>query len=373
MLTSLALALLLTAEPTDAELQLFGTQIAKDFSEGRDGLSKLVDTAALFDRAMQGVDVPADFRGGFLKGFSKGMTTGWQTMAKESADQGSARMTRIITWDGGKGVQLRFLVKSGAFNVLEMYVKKNDAGQLKIVDFYQVTSGTTKSKEVRLVAASALQGGNGGLFDRVMGKEESLLIKHSDVLQKLNTAAMNNDPIGAETAWKTLPKELQDNGLFLKPYITALSSGDEAKYRKEMAHFLGLYPEDPAAQVMGVDFYYLAKKWVECRKSINAVEKRTGRDAWFNFLRGGTYLAEGKYADAKKEMLAGIEYEPDLKNPYYSLIDIGLAEKKWSDVTKWMKECETHLGVTFDVSAPGFEEYAASKEGKAWQKSHPKP
>ncbi|MFO0594998.1 MAG: hypothetical protein U0228_06830 [Myxococcaceae bacterium] len=371
MSIALALTLVLSAAPTDAELTELGKTLAQEFMSGSDPVTSRVDANAMLDRSLNGTKVPDDFRRGFTKGLLQGFKQSWGALAKELSQGGSVKWTRNLSIDGQRGVQLRILYKGGAFNFVEFLVSKDASNALRLVDFYDLANGSWRSEDVRMLAFPLLADLKLDTLDRMLGKEESQLIKHIDSLKKMNEASLKGDWAGVETIWASLPRDVQDHRLFIKPYISALSNGDEGKYQKAMARFLALYPDDAAAQVMGIDFYFLRKKWPECMKSIAAVEKRAGSDAWFSVLRGNAQVGNGKAAEAKKELELAMSAEPKLPDPYYTLIDMALGEKKWADVAKWMNQCEKNTGVTFDAHAQGFEGFLASKEGKAYDKAHP--
>lgn len=363
-------AALLAAAPTDQELTEFGKSLAADFTAGKDPITPKVDGSALLDRALNGTTVPASFRTGFLKGLGQGFRQSWGALVAEIAQGGTIRWTRNVTTDGLPAVQLRVLYKGGAFNFVEFLVTKDASGNLSIVDFYDLASGSLRSNDVRLLALPVLADLKLDTLDKMLGKEASM-INHVSSLKKMNDASLKADWEGVRTVWQGLPKEIQEHRLFIKPYISALSNIDEKEYAKAMGKFLTLYPDDAAAQVMGIDFFYLRKKWPECIKAIGAVEKRAGADTWFDYLRGNVLVEDKKLAEGKASLEAGVKREPSLPEPYYSLIDISLLEKKYAETAKWMVACEKATGITFDAHAQGFEEFLASKEGKAYDKAHP--
>ncbi len=365
MTLALVLSLTLCAAPTDAELTRFGQAIAFDFMAGQDGASSRMDLEALVDRSLSGVTLPDGFRKGFIKGLKQGFDQSWRALATEVSNGGTVAYRRNVTLEGQPAVQLRVLYKSGAFNFVEFMVAKGATGELRIVDFYDLANGSLRSADMRMLALPVLGDLQLNVVERLLGKEQTMY-KHLPALTRINNAMNAGKWEDVRTVWTGLPKDIQDHRLFLKPYIAALSTLDDAAYQKMMAHYLGLYPDDAAAQVMGIDFYYLRKKWPQCRTAIVAVEKRAGSDAWFDMLRGSVALGEDKPAEVRKSLALALEKEPTLKDPYFMLIDLALGEKKWAEVSKWMLAAGDKLGVEFDVKAKGFEAFAASKEGKAY-------
>lgn len=360
------------APPADSELTDFGKAIAADLSAGKDGISSRVDFGRLVDRALVGITAPEGFRGGFIKGLKQGFASSWGAVAKEASTGSSITWRRNVKTDGLPAVQLRMLYKSGAFDFVELLVERSDDGVLKIIDLYDLADGSLRTADMRMLAIPVIGDLKAGTVEKLLGSE-SKLSQHVSALRTMNEAVNKGDFASVRTTWKALPVEVREHRLFFKPYISALSELDDPDYEKAMGRYLALYPDDPAAQVMGIDFYFLRKRWPQCNAAIDAVEKRVGDDGWFDVLRGSAAIQQGKakLPEMKKFMARAIEKDPTLKEPYMNLIDAGLTEKKWADVSKWMLLAEKNLGLTFNVGVQGFEGFAASKEGKAYAKTHP--
>lgn len=179
----------------------------------------------------------------------------------------------------------------------------------------------------------------------------------------------------AETVeiWKSLPEDVQSHRLPLSMYVNALSMlGDDVTYRKALVHFIELYPDDPANQMRAMDVALTGKDWPGALKAVDVVEKRVGRDVAFDLVRASVLLSQGKTAESRKLLEAATVLEPKLDTPWLTLIDLGISQKAWADVAKWMTSAESQAGITFDLTTEPFAAFAASKEGKAWAKAHAK-
>ncbi|MFZ5444037.1 MAG: tetratricopeptide repeat protein [Myxococcota bacterium] len=370
MLSAL-LVVSLCAAPTPAELEKFGRDLAADLSAGKDTLSRQTDYETLVARALRDLDTKADWRKGLTQGFKQGFAASWEAVARTIADGGSVTFKKVITLDGEQGVQLRVLFKEGAFNFLELPVRKDASGALKIIDVWELTAGTSRSEDLRLLAVPVLGDIEKGVLDRLLGKD-SAISKHVGDLRKMNEAIRDGRPKEAATIYAALPKEVQEHRLFLRAHVSAVMD-DDAAYEKAMGRYLALYPGDTAAQVMGIDYYFLRKNWPKCLAAIAEVEKRTGPDAWFEFLRASAAMTQKDWPVARKHLEAAVAREPTLANPYYTLIDVTMAQKKFGDTAKWLDATEKAVGVQFDIApgTAGFEDFVASKEGKAWLKKRP--
>ncbi|GMU61175.1 MAG: hypothetical protein AMXMBFR34_29380 [Myxococcaceae bacterium] len=379
MVTAVAvLALALSAAPSPAELDALGRDIEAKYSQGVDGLGPLVDSVALADRTLQGMELPKGFRTGFDQSFKTvGQKLGESILVGVKA---GARLSfrKAVTLDGKPAVQLRLLTPDGGFNVLELLVESGAQGVLKVVDVFDLMSGELKSQEIRRLALAALADANQGLVDKLMGKEQ-LFVKHLKEIQAMSAAARERRFQDVVTQFEALPRPVQEQRSLLRMYATAASEVDERKYERALGKYLQLYPTDAASNVLALDYYFMRKRWAEVEKAIGVVEARVGKDdGWFEVLRAGAASAQGKKDEARKHYLEAIAREKALKDPYFPLIQLALDGKDWAEAAKWLEAVERDAHVELqDVSAvPDYADFAASKEGKAyvkkWRAAHAK-
>jgi tetratricopeptide (TPR) repeat protein len=171
--------------------------------------------------------------------------------------------------------------------------------------------------------------------------------------------------------FEALPRELQEQPSLLCMYISAAADVDERKYERALARYLQLNPNDPSSNVMAIDCYFLRKRWAEVEKAISVVEARVGKDdGWFEVLRAGASHTQGKVDDAKTHFMNAIAREKTLKDPYFNLINLALAEKHRDAVAKWLEavERDAHIELQDVSTVPQYADFAASKEGKAFVK-----
>ncbi|MEW5738646.1 MAG: hypothetical protein AB1938_06945 [Myxococcota bacterium] len=370
------LALTLSAAPTPAQLDALGRSIEAKFAAGEDGLGPLINHSVMGDRTLAGLELPRGFRTGFDSSFKTVGAKLGESMQTAVKGGGRVSYRKAVTVDGQPAVQLRILTADGAFNVLELLVQGDAKGGLEVVDVYDLMAGELKSQEIRRFALAALADLNRTFVDKLRGKEQ-LFIKHLKEIQSMSDAARAGRDAEVLTTFEALPKELQEQPSLLRMYISSAADLDEKKYERALGRYLQLNPNDPSSNVMAIDFYFLRKRWAEVEKAIAVVEARVGADdGWFEVLRAGAAGAQGKTDEAKKHLEAAIAREKTLKDPYFSLVDLALAEKDWKAVAKWLEalERDAHIELHDVSTVPEYADFAASKEGKAflkkWKATH---
>ena len=372
MLTAL-LAASLCIGPSPKELTDYGTAIVADFGEGKDGLITRVNMAALLDRSFKGVEVRSDFAKGFRQGAQEGGYQAGKVLLSYVKAGGTLAFRKPVTLDGEPAVQLRILNSDGSFNVFELVVSRRADGSLEVVDVFDLVQGEKTSQVMRRVALMTFSEADQGLVDRLMGKEQ-LFIKNASAVKEMNQAVRQGKNAEAAAVYMKLPKPLQDDRTFLRLYTQVTSALDEAEYTRALGRYIELYPEDPAAQVMAIDYYFMKKDWANVATTIDAVEKRIGADdGWLEVLRGNTALAAGNRQEAKEHFKKAAQREKALVQPYALLLNLSLEDKDYKETSRWLAAMETDAGIKLEDlrTVPEYKGFVASKEGRAFLKRKP--
>ena len=134
-----------------------------------------------------------------------------------------------------------------------------------------------------------------------------------------------------------------------------------------LADFEKAYPNDPAYHFVAIDAHILAEDFGKAREAIAKLEKQVGGDPYLEFLRGNTFMMEGKTEEAKTRLKSAIEREKDLEDPYWSLISISIDEKNFAKTAHWLDRIEA-LGVELGdlTEVPYYAEFVKSPEYKTW-------
>lgn len=366
MLTEFVIAFALGAAPA-GDVEKLGKVVASDLAAGRDGLTPVLSLKELIDRTFEGIEAPPDFRRGFEKGAGNSINKIGESLSR--AAQSGARITfrKVVTLDSESAAQLRLLFPDGTFNILELMVKSDADGRLKVVDFYDLVAGELKSQEMRRFALTFLAEQNLSILDRVMGKDE-IFIKNVPQLKAYLATAREGRYAEVVQMYKSLPKEVQQQRTILRIYAVSAGKVDDNEYERALGSYLALYP-DASSHMMAIDYFFLKKEWAKLDRSLDIVEKRVGADdAWFEVLRGDFEIVRGNSVEAKNHFMLAIDREKTLRDPYFMLLGISLREKNFADTAKWLTALERDAGIPLkDVSTlPAYSEFAASKEGKAY-------
>jgi hypothetical protein len=373
MFAALVALAVLQAAPTPPEITTYGNAIVADFVAGKDGLVDRVDMGALLDRTFKGVDANTDFAKGFRTGAQRAGYQAGKTLLSYLKSGGSMAFRKPVTLDGEPAAQIRILNADGSFNVFELVVAKKADGSLEVVDVFDLVQGEKTSQVLRRLALMTFAEADQGLVDKLMGKEQ-LLIKNAGALKSMTEDIRAGKNAEAAAVYQKLPKELQDERTFLRLYAQVAFAVDEKEYSRALGRYLELYPEDPAAQVMAIDYHFLKKDWPKVAKTLDNVEKRVGTDdGWIEILRGNASIASGHRSEAKEHFKKAVAREKNMVQGYELLVGLSLEDKDWKETSKWLAAMETDGGIKLkDLSTvPEYKGFVGSKEGQAFLKRKP--
>lgn len=370
MLVAPLAALLLAAAPVaPPELTALGTRIAADFGAGRDGISSLLDVDGLLDRALAGVEASGEFLRGFRTGAKKASIPMGANLLKETRAGGTVAFRGLGRNGGEDVIRLRMISSGGAFNYFELFTARAAGGGLRVVDVYDLAEGGTFSANVRRLALVAMAEGKMGLLDRLSGKEQ-VFLKNAGAIKKLTAARVAGKHAEALAIYDGLPREIQEEPVFMRQAVYSAMEADPERYRKAMDRYIRAFPKDPAANVMAVDACFLRKDWAGALAAVDQIERYVGTDdGWMEMLRGSVAKTAGDLQGARRHFALAAQREPTMTQAHANLLDLALSAKDWAGVAAALGGLERSGRVIADLTkVKGFEGFVASKEGKAFLK-----
>jgi hypothetical protein len=99
------------------------------------------------------------------------------------------------------------------------------------------------------------------------------------------------------------------------------------------------------------------------------VRRALGGDAYLDFLEGNIYYSKGDQAGAKVRLNRAIAAEPDLADPYWTLITISLEQRQWNETARLLDLVEQNARVELqDVgNVAEYAEFAKTKAYQTWK------
>ena len=129
----------------------------------------------------------------------------------------------------------------------------------------------------------------------------------------------------------------------LKTQIT--SALDEDEYKRAMLDFKSTFPDDPATNMVFIDYYILNGNYEDALKSINIL-KRTTQDDFLHYLIGNIHFESSAYEQALPSYEIVTKMYPDFDSVKFSLMAVYAntnAPEKCISILNQLLESEVYL------------------------------
>lgn len=362
------LSLVLAAERAHAETpRAFAQRIASSMQSG-DGamLDRAIDIDAILERAYRGLEVSEASRRDFGTGVKKTFHFG-TAIAKEIESTGSYELLRVRQVAGKQRALFRLISPGGVnYHDMELAPARDGKGQ-RVVDVFVFLSGEWLSDTMRRgflpVMAHEKRGAQG------MTGAQSAYIANLPRITELSTAVGKGEHARVLSIYRALPPEVQKDRNVMMMYYQAASKAGDAEYARALDSIKKAFPNDPALDLLLFDDYFLKKQWDGAVAALGRVRRALGGDAYLDFLEGNIFYAKGDHAAAKVRLNRAIQAEPDLADPYWTLITISLEQRTHDETARLLERVEASAKVELqDVgNVAEYAEFAKSKAYAQWK------
>ncbi len=353
-----------------AAAERFGNDIARAFNE-RDAkaLAALIDFHAL---AVKSAELQ-ELSDANEKAFAQGLESAGFSKLSEAyfrgldAGKGTVQFMRVTDSASPRSL-IRFDMGDQGFNYLEFVLRTNEKGQTRTIDWYQLNTGELMS--VTLASAGQLFGSNTSFLERMFGGakiDDATLAK----IKKAGELSRAGKYAEALPLFKQLPPPIRDSRIMLLSQATTASMANlPVEYDQAISRMAQLYSDDPAAAFMLMDYHFLRKNTPEVLKSLNAMEKRVGRDGVTCLLRANAYLLTNDFVNGLKHTEESIRLEPERLSAHDTRATILVHLERYQDAVDAYRGMETDFGLQFTrdvfLGDATFAKLVDSKPFRAW-------
>lgn len=346
---SAAPQLVQTGAPVSAEdAKQFGEALEKAIAANdRPSVEKLLHVSEIVDRSVSDLNPPASLLNGIKAAMAAGGPIIGQLLSTVE-NGGSFKLLRIKTVDGTSRPLFRMLFPDSGVNYFEFELARYPDGQIGMVDLQTAMTGEPFTQTIRRLILPAIKEGKRGTQDRLTGRERPYL----DNIQKIteiNAAVRTGQNAGKALAtFRSLPAELQKEKMFQIFALQLAQNVSEDDYSKEMKRFRETHPNDPAMDIISIDFLSVKKQYVKALECIDSLDRSVGGDPFLHNMRGNMYFMDEKWDDAKKSFQKAIQEEPTLHDPYWGMVAVTINQKNYDETVVWLKKVVTDAGTEVD-------------------------
>lgn len=370
MLSSLSLA----ASPALKPYQVTVDNLVSDLSQHNPAaFNNTVDADTILDTAFDGLVVDAKWKTSFRNSFKKAIETRLgQKIISQMPEKSYAKLLRMKA--GGKVVQALVRVDYGDMGTgyLDMHLRLAADGKVRIVDWYDYSTGQLYSESVRQIVAlmSPTPTLLGKVFDVVSKRKESV----NAVVEVLGLYGQKKY---AETVQRflALDEELRSNRMLNVVAVQAanLSQSDEL-YSKVLANLERYFDKDPTMTFLLLDHYFIEGQYDRLLRALERVQVSFGvEDAALLVLKSNALTGQSKFGPAAAQAQRAVEIEPTYENGYWSLLSALVQGKEYAKAVQISKMLEERFGIDMGPASLGANEFYAafveSAEYRRWRKT----
>jgi tetratricopeptide (TPR) repeat protein len=361
-------ALLLTAAASSARAQEPSLAAARAleaaFSRGEEAaFVAAFDTEAFYERALPGAAETQAFEQAAQVGqrLAANVTTAVEAGA-------SYRLLRIRVVDGAERAVFRLLRPEGSFNYHELLLASRD-GAVRVEDVYVATAGEWMSQSVGRAMQLARATLDPGLVARLTGADREL-VESAALMRDYSSLLTARRFPEARAVYDKLPASVQGSKSILLGAIAAAGSDEEA-YMRTVERFERLFPDDPALDVVLIDYYYARKSYPDALERLQSLSRYLDGDAYLQTLAATMQTLMGDPVAARRSLEAAIAMEPGLPDPYWALVELQLGERDWAGTVATLRAIERDAGVRLGDLTGGavYAEFLKTDEYREWMEA----
>lgn len=317
----------------------------KEFGESLENAVAVGDPAAvnrlfrfndLIERSVSDLGLSASEKKSLLAGAAKAATQFPGQFINVVKEGGSYSVLRVRTVDGRPRVLLRLIHGEGAVNYHEITLVRYPDQQIAAEDVYIYLSGEPFSQTFRRLVLGFMAERNKGIAK--LNGEKQVLTKHIGAITKMAELVRNGQNREGLDDFRKLPAELQKNkALQIMAIMAAGGTGDDNDYLTEMERFRKNHPNDPAGEIVSIDYHLLKKEYDEMLKSIDRLDKSLGGDPYLDAIKASALIQAGRLKEARAAAEKAIKDAPKLPQAYWARTAVAAKEKDHDDTLKCLK------------------------------------
>lgn len=358
---------------TDAEGEAWATAFVDALKAGDyNAVDRMIDWQAFLAKTTEGTPSTEAARQTYQKSVPaelKKENGVWNALTKLLNQGGSLTLLHIRHEQGRTSDLFRLITsEDGGINYHDYVLKRGADGKVRMADLYIYAGGETLSqmfrREFREIAAYQQR----GVLDRLTGKE-SEFIKHFEDFRAMNEAAEKGDHQKAVKIYDSLPPSLKKEHNIAINHLLTVQEVDETLYAKALDEFEANYPNDPALLLLSIDTLLTRKRYDDCIKAIDRLDKKVGGDPYLEWLRAGVDLTAENINAAKGDLDRCIEKDPTLRKAHFARLNLAVKEKDHAVTLKMLEALSGKLGVTIKdlTTVPTYADFVKSPEYEQWK------
>jgi hypothetical protein len=351
-----------------SDLESLAKQFESDCLDGNtNAIRGILDLSAITDTVFDGVQANEAKLGKLKSGFKDGLLKSAGQLAAMWAHEG-AKYKGVVLFKGSPAARFRFTSDESGIAIVDLVLRKNAQGRVRIVNVYNHTMGYDMVEQSRQLIAPMLADLDQSLLKRLINKPN---VSQDDIKRfgELANLTARRDFAGVVSAYNGLSPTMKDSLPATGMYLNALQSlGDDNNYKQALKE-AGARFKSASFQFMLVDAYFLDKEYDKAIECIDNFMLAVEKDAALLTLKSMMIHAKGDTKGAQTVLREAFKLEPDCTFAHSKGLDVLLAAKDFAGVRDSMIFLEEKGGLSFKgaMDDPLWDDFKKAPESKQWR------
>jgi len=277
------------------------------------------------------------------------------------------KFLRVRTRDGQPHALVRTIRDDESVGYLELRLSKNADGAVIANDIFLYGGGEYYSTLYRQMYLLLMVKENSEAVDgeEEVSAEQAAKLK---ALERMMTALNEGRIADGLAEHRALPMDVRDSKMVLVTRAKFAMQLDVESAEQAIADLHRLYPNDPASNLILIDYYSLRRRFRESLKCIDLLDKAVGGDPYLHTKRASVYLATSDFRAARRSAEMAVAAEPDLVQSRLTLINCAMLQKDFTEVARQLLVMENELGqeIADLTRVSGYGAFVRSPEYRTW-------
>ncbi len=234
----------------------------------------------------------------------------------------------------GSATALFRLVEESGLNYHEVYLEQKQDGNIGIRDIYVVMGGEVFGKTLERLFLAGLADTEANYQYKIQDKAGEEFLASLPVLAKVEDLLAHGDYEAADEAMKEISKKMQEDKIVLLRRLNIAHGFGEEEYQAVVEDFARHHPEDPALDLLQIDYRLHQKDYEGALEAIDALDGKIGGDPYLKVRKAQIRIDQGEIENAVLLLEASIVEEPENDEAYWALADLRMGQEDYPAVIR---------------------------------------
>lgn len=278
------------------------------------------------------------------------------------------KVLRTRQVSGQWSAMVRCLLKEGNVDYLGLTLAPNAAGEVQVVDVFELSSGGEWSHMLRTLALPLVVSGD-PMALRSLSPADRDILNNAALLGEIYRKSETKQVGELASLISQLPPSLQNDRYLSILNVKATAELGGTTFNVAVERHQRQFPNDPSLSFVTLQKYVHNKDYAKMLEALFTLDEAVGGDPFLGTLKALAYAGIGSVPQAKQCAQQAMAKEPSLAQPRRVLAYIAIEEKNYSEAIRQFTVLERELGETIPEfrDDPDFAVFVGSPEYRNWK------